>query len=103
MQSPYGFGGPLGVKIQPIGVGNPSIGNVTIQGNTFIAPLPEGASPCAVYAQISTSSGLTFTLASMSIVSNVLTNFPHDGKEFQVTTNPVYNPNYINSGNIFSN
>jgi hypothetical protein len=101
-ESPYGYPGPLGVKIQPTGVGNPAIGNIMIKGNKFIAPLSEGVSPCAVYAEVDPVSGYCFHMSSMSIISNVLTNFPNDGNQYRVTTNPVYNPNYTNSANIFS-
>jgi hypothetical protein len=99
---PYQFQGssvPTGVAIVTYQSGNSSVGNITVHNNTFIAPSPQISSPVAV--QASPVGPDYFHLASLTITDNILVNFPQDGKQFNVTTNPTYNPNYTNSGNIF--
>jgi hypothetical protein len=60
------------------------------------------ASPTAVSAAISEGSGRYFHMASLSVLNNTFVNFPKNGKELQVTTNPAYNPNYTHAGNTIA-
>jgi len=104
-QHPYflqGPGGPTGVSVAAYWKGNPPVGNITIQNNTFTAPLPKATPPHAVAMRIDDASGDFLHIASLSVLNNVLVNFPQDGKEFNVTTDPAFNPKYTNSGNTFS-
>ncbi len=104
-QHPYfnqGPRGPNGVTIEHYEKGNPSLGNITILNNTFIAPLPKADSPRAVSADFAKGSGKHFNMESITVLNNTFVNFPKDGKELVVTTDPDYNPNYINKGNVFT-
>jgi len=104
-QHPYfiqGPRGPMGVSVETYWKGDSAVGNITIQNNTFTAPLPKAASPYAVSIQVKEGSGNYFHVASLSVLNNTLVNFPQDGKEYNVTTNPAYMPKYINSGNTFA-
>jgi hypothetical protein len=104
-QHPYlkeGPRGPTGFSIEQYQAGNPPLGNITVQNNTFTAPLPKAASPIAVQAHPTEGSGKYFHMASLSVLNNILINFPQDGKEYNVTANPAYNPIYTNSGTTFA-
>jgi len=104
-QHPYfkqGPRGPAGVTIEQYQVGNPPLGNILVQNNTFTAPLPMATSPRAVSADISEGSGKYFHMGSLTVINNTFVNFPQDSKELKVTTNPVYNPNYTHTGNTFA-
>ena len=49
-QSPYKFqgpSGPCGVNVATFEAGNSTVGNVTVRGNTFTAPLPRMTAPVA--------------------------------------------------------
>jgi len=98
----FGFRPPTGFSINAYSVGNPGLGNITIQNNTFTAPVPYTASPCAVYSTFTPGSGDYFHVASLAVINNTFGSFPQDGKELQVTTDPAYNPNYTHTGNVFS-
>jgi hypothetical protein len=105
MNNPYGFFGPRGPQgftIEQDQIGNPGLGNLTIQNNTFISPVSYNASPTAVKAIFTAGSGQYFHMASLSVINNTYLNFPKDGNELQVTTDPAYNPNYKQTGNVFS-
>jgi hypothetical protein len=99
--SAFGLRGPQGVTIEQYWAGNPSVGQITVQNNTFTAPLPMSISPCAVLATLSKGSGKYFYMASLEVLNNTFINFPQDGKELQVTTDPTYNPNYTHTQNTF--
>jgi len=104
-QHPYfkqGPRGPTGVSVETYWPGNPPVGKITVQNNTFSAPLPTATSPFAVSIQIKEGSGNYFHIESLSVLNNTLVNFPHDGKEINVTTNPAYNPRYTNTENNFA-
>jgi hypothetical protein len=93
-------GGPNGVVIRdPVSGGTPTIGTVTVNGNTFTAPLPEGVSPCAVWANPTASNA--YYCPSLTITNNNLINFPQDGNEFQVSSNTSYIGRYTHTGNTF--
>jgi len=94
-----GFSVPTGVAIDQDWAGNPAVGNITIQSNTFTAPNPEVNSPVAV--QANPISPDLFHMASLTVENNILVNFPQDGKQYTVTSNTAYNPNYTNTGNTF--
>jgi hypothetical protein len=105
MNNPYGFFGPRGPQgfaIEQYETGNPGVGNLTVQNNTFIAPVPYENSPTAVKATFTAGSGRYFHLASLSILNNRFLNFPKDGNELKITTDPEYNPKYRETGNLFS-
>jgi hypothetical protein len=95
----YGGGGPLGVTFDDYTTGNPPIGSVTIQSNTFTAPSPPWtAKPVAVL--VNPSSRNLFHLASLTVINNRFVNFPGDGSEIQVNTAQV--GIYRNTGNTFT-
>ncbi len=103
-QHPYlhsGPRGPMGVSVEHYENGNPSVGNITVQGNTFIAPLPMATPPIAVSANPTDGSGKYFHVASLSVLNNKFVNFPKDGKELTVSKNPAYVPKFTNTGNAF--
>jgi hypothetical protein len=93
--------GPAGVAIEQYWPGNPPLGNITVRDNTFIAPLPKKNSPRIVSANVF-GSGKFFHLASLTATNNTLVNFPQDGKELNVTTDPACNPRYTHTGNTFA-
>jgi len=93
--------GPEGVAIEQYWAGNPPLGNIVVQNNTFTAPLPKAVSPCAVSADMSRGPEKYFHMASLAVLNNTFVNFPRDGKELQVTTDAAYNPNYTHTGNTF--
>ena len=104
-QFPYKFQGPsvpTGVAVAHYQVGNPSVGAITVQNNTFTAPLPLIHSPVAVAANPPAGPGKYFHLAGLTVSHNTFVNFPQDGKELNVTTDPAYNPNYSQGGNTFA-
>lgn len=104
-QHPYfkeGPRGPMGVSVETYWKGNSVLRNITVHNNTFTAPLPWAVSPSAISIQVNEGSGNYFHLASLSVLNNTLINFPQDGKEYNVTTNPAYNPKYTNTGNTFA-
>ena len=104
-QHPYfkqGPRGPAGVTIEQYQAGDPPLGNITVQNNTFTAPLPKATSPRVVSADVSEGSGKYFHMASLQVLNNTLVNFPQDGQELKVTTIPAYNPNYTHTGNTFA-
>jgi hypothetical protein len=99
---PYKFQGPsapTGFAIATYWKGNSTVGDVTVQNNTFTAPTPKVGAPVAIAAD-PTGDNL-FHVSSLSVLNNTLINFPNDGTEYKVTTDPAYNPKYTNSGNIF--
>jgi hypothetical protein len=103
-QHPYfkqGPGGPMGVSVLQYQTGNPPLGAITVQNNTFIAPPPMTLSPCAVSLNPRPGSGKYFHLAGLSVLNNTFVNFPQDGKELKITTDPAFNPTYTTSGNVF--
>jgi hypothetical protein len=102
---PYKFQGPsvpTGVAVATYWKGNSTVGNITVQNNTFTAPAPFVHSPVAVTANPAAGSGNYFHMASLSVLNNILVNFPQDGKEYNVTQDPAYNPKYSNTGNTFA-
>ena len=104
-QYPYKFQGPsvpTGVAVAQYQVGNPSVGAITVQNNTFTAPLPLIHSPVAVAANPPAGPGKYFHLAGLTVSNNTFVNFPQDGKELNVTTDPAYNPNYSQGENSFA-
>jgi hypothetical protein len=104
-QHPYlkfGPRGPEGVSVLQYTPGNPPVGRITVRENTFIAPLPMAASPCAVSTHFSGTPGQLFHMAGLAVTNNTFVNFPQDGKELQVVTDPAYNPDYAHAGNNFA-
>ena len=99
----YSARAPGGVSFEDYaGSGNGLIGNVTIQGNTFVAPSPLIRSPVAV--SINPKSPSLYHLASLSIVNNHLVKFPETGDAnvgAQWRVNPGQTGSYTNSGNVF--
>jgi hypothetical protein len=102
-QTPYKFQGPsvpTGCAVATYWAGNSTVGNITVQNNTFTAPLPMTKPPIAIQAN-PTAPNL-FHIASLSVLNNRLVNFPQNGKEYNITTDPAYNPNYKTSGTMFT-
>jgi hypothetical protein len=102
-QNPYLLFGrrpPEGVVIEANQTGNSSIGAVTVQNNTFTAPLPRQLSPSAVVIDPSRTN--LFHLSSLTVINNTLINFPQDGNEFLVSANRSFVPNYTLTGNTFA-
>jgi hypothetical protein len=101
MQNPLAFFGPRGpggVEIETFDSGNSSVGNVTVQNNTFTAPLPPWtANPAAVIAN--PSSPDLFHLPSLTVINNQMIGFPGDGSELEV--NKAQIGTYTNTGNTF--
>jgi len=106
-QHPYYLQGPrspAGVTIETYWSGTSQLGNITVQNNTFTAPLPSvsGSSPRLISANVTAGSGNYYHMASLTVINNAMVNFPQDGNQYNVTTNPAYNPNYTNTGNTFA-
>jgi hypothetical protein len=97
-----GARGPNGVTIETYWSGTSQLANITVQNNTFAAPLPRATSPRAVSADITEGSGKYFRMASLAVISNTFVNFPQDGNELKVTKNPDYNPKFSHAGNTFA-
>lgn len=101
-QHPYAFqgpGGPLGVSVATYEAGNSPVGNITVEENTFTAPLPLAVSPTAV--RVNPKSPNFFHTADLSVAGNILINFPRDGKEYNVSEDAAYVRHYANTGNTF--
>jgi hypothetical protein len=104
-QHPYllqGPRGPTGFAIEQYQVGNPPIGNITIQRNIFTAPVPTTLSPYAVSVNPTAGPGKLFHLKSLTVRDNTFVNFSQDGKELNITHEPAYNPHYTQAGNTFA-
>lgn len=101
MQNPLAFFGPRGpggVEIETFDSGDSSVGNVTVQNNTFTAsPAPWTANPRLVIAT-STSPSL-FHVNSLTVINNQMIGFPGDGSELEV--NKAQIGTYTNTGNTF--
>jgi hypothetical protein len=94
----FGLRGPQGFTIEDYKSGSPSLGNITIQNNTFTAPSPPWtANPVAVL--VNPSSPNLFHLASLTVINNRFVNFSGDGSEIQANTAQV--GTYTNRGNTF--
>ena len=93
---------PMGVSVEQYQAGNPPVGSITVQNNTFIAPLPKASSPYAVSENPGEGSRKYFHFAKLTVLNNTLVNFLRDGKEMNVTRNPADNPSYTNTGNTFT-
>ena len=101
-KTPYKFQGPsvpTGFAIATYWAGNSTVGNITVQRNTFTAPTGNAAAPIAVSANVTAPN--CFHIASLSVLDNTLINFSRTGKEFNVTTDPAYNAAYRTGGTRF--
>jgi hypothetical protein len=94
----YGLRPPIGFLIHTTGpAGDPAIGSIMINNNTFVALVPEDRSPSAVV--INPVRPNLYHLASLTIKDNRFVNFPQDGNELQVNRAQV--GTFTNVGNTF--
>jgi len=86
-QAPYKFQGPsvpTGFAVATYWPGDSAVGNITVQNNTFTAPLPLIKPPVVVQANPTAPN--KFHVASLSVLNNTLVNFPQNGKAYNVAT-----------------